>query len=175
MYRVYYLDVAAIVVLFALLTSLFFRRMNRGRDNQAFIKYVVILLVLSIADILRSAPLNFLRPLSSSILFREIACSFYNFLNVASYTIYIHMVGRMTGTFRRIIRTPFYAICYALPLVTQIVLIIVNFSQHILFYYTRVGEVDVQYNRGEYLWTVIAIGYKTSNTGTDFEITKSKP
>jgi len=159
MYRVYYLDVAAIVVLFALLTSLFFRRMNRGRDNQAFIKYVVILLVLSIADILRSAPLNFLRPLSCSILFREIACSFYNFLNVASYTIYIYMVGRMTGTFRRIIRTPFYAICYALPLVTQIVLIIVNFSQHILFYYTRVGEVDVQYNRGEYLWTVIAIGY----------------
>ena len=90
MYRVYYLDVAAIVLLFALLTSLIFRRMNRGRDNQAFVKYVIILLVLSVADILRSAPLVWLRPLSSSVLFREIACSFYNLLNVASYAIYIH-------------------------------------------------------------------------------------
>ncbi len=159
MYRVYYLDVAAIILLFALLTSLIFRRMNRGRDNQAFVKYVVILLVLSVADILRSAPLVWLRPLSSSVLFREIACSFYNLLNVASYAIYIHMIGRMTGTFRKIVRTPFYAICYTLPLLVEFVLVAVNFSQHILFYYTRVGSADVQYHRGDYLWIVVAIGY----------------
>lgn len=159
MYRIYYLDVAAIVVLFALLTSLIFRRMNRGRDNQAFVKYVIILLVLSVADILRSAPLEWMRPLSSSILFREIACGFYNLLNVVSYAIYIHMIGRMTGTFRRIVRTPFYAICYTLPLLVELVLIGINFSEHILFYYTKVGGADVQYHRGDYLWIVIAIGY----------------
>ncbi len=158
MYRVYYLDVAAIFVLSALLASLIFRRMNRGRDNQAFVKYVVILLVLSVADVLRSAPLRFLHPLSDSILFREIVCSIYNFLNVISYAMYIHMVGRMTGTFRRIVRTPFYAICYGLPVVAELVILAINFRTHILFDYTRSG-IDVQYNRGPYLWMVIAIGY----------------
>jgi len=159
MYRVYYLDVAAIVVLVALFSSLIFRRMNRGRDNQAFVKYVIVLLLLALADILRAAPLYYLHPLSNSVLFREFVCSLYNILHIISYAMYIHMIGIMTGTFRRIVRTPFYAVCFTLPLVIEAIVIVTNYFNHILFYYTRVGEADIQYNRGPYLWIVIAIGY----------------
>ena len=64
MYRVYYLDLAAIVILSAIFTALIFRRMYQGRENRAFVKYVVLLLVLATADVCRIAPLYWLRPLS---------------------------------------------------------------------------------------------------------------
>ncbi len=159
MYRNYYLDLAAIVVLVALLASLIFRRMNRGRENRAFVQYVTLVLFLCIADIMRSAPLHFLKPLSGSILFREIWCSIYNILNVLNFVVYIYMVGKMTGTFRRLVIRPVIALLYFLPMIFDTLLVAVNFYTHNVFYYVRIGEEDVKYYRGPMMWPVIIVGY----------------
>ncbi|MCR4793372.1 MAG: EAL domain-containing protein [Lachnospiraceae bacterium] len=159
MYRVYYLDLAAIFVYIALLASLIFRRMYRGKENRAFVHYVMILLILAVADIFRAAPLTVIRPVSSSLSFREFWCSAYNLLNVFGYASYIYMVGKMTGTFRRIVRNRLTRILYLLPIIADLGLVIMNSFTHSVFYYTRVGEMDVEYHRGTMMWAVVAVGY----------------
>ena len=159
MYRMIYLDVAAITVLTALLASLIFRRMHRGRENRAVVHYVIILLVLTFSDIFRAAPLFFLQPLSGRIGFREFWCSIYNILNVLNYAVYIYMVGRITGTFRMIIKKPLLRALYVLPVLAEFVIIIVNVFTHSVFYYTRVGDMGTEYHRGPFIYFVIAVGY----------------
>ena len=159
MYRVYYLDLAAIVILSAIFTALIFRRMYRGRENRAFVKYVVLLLVVATADVFRIAPLYWLRPLSYSVAFRTICCSAYTFLNLVNYAMYIYMVGKMTGTFKKITTTPILAILFGLPVAVSAVMIVSNFFTHKLFYYDRISEFDIMYNRGPLMWVMVAAGY----------------
>ncbi|MBP1584070.1 MAG: EAL domain-containing protein [Lachnospiraceae bacterium] len=158
MNRIYYLDVAAIVVMVALLASLIFRRMHRGRDNRAFVQYVIILIVLTAADIFRTAPLHFLGPLSESVTFREFWCSTYNILNVCNYAAYIYMVGRMTGTFKTILRKPVLKVIYLFPLIFEAGVIITNIFTHIIFYYENTPE-GIVYHRGSHVWLVVSVGY----------------
>ena len=158
MNRIYYLDVAAIVVMVALLASLIFRRMHRGRDNRAFVHYVIILIVLTAADIFRTAPLRFLGPVSESVAFREFWCSTYNVLNVCNYAAYIYMVGRMTGTFKSIMRKPVLKALYLLPLIFEVGIIIANIFTHIIFYYEKTAD-GIVYHRGPMVFLVVFLGY----------------
>ena len=158
MNRIYYLDVAAIVVMVALLASLIFRRMHRGRDNRAFVQYVFILILLTVADIFRTAPLRFLGPVSESVTFREFWCSTYNVLNVCNYAAYIYMVGRMTGTFKSIMRKSGLKALYLLPLIFEAGIIIANIFTHIIFYYEKTAD-GIVYHRGSMVFLVIFLGY----------------
>ena len=158
MNRIYYLDVAAIVVMVALLASLIFRRMHRGRDNRAFVQYVFILILLTAADIFRTAPLRFLGPVSESVTFREFWCSTYNVLNVCNYAAYIYMVGRMTGTFKSIMRKSGLKALYLLPLIFEAGIIIANIFTHIIFYYEKTAD-GIVYHRGSMVFLVIFLGY----------------
>lgn len=158
MNRIYYLDVAAMVVMVALLASLIFRRMHRGRENRAFVHYVVILIVLTAADMFRAAPLTILGKISDSIVFREFWCSVYNILNVLNYAAYIYMVGRMTGTFKTLMRKPVLRVLYLLPIVAEAGLVITNIFTHTIFYYIDTPE-GIEYHRGPYSWMVVSVGY----------------
>ncbi len=159
MYRIYNLDLAAIVILIALLTALIFRRMYRGRENRAFVRYVILLLVLAIADVFRIAPLYWLKPLSYQPVFREIWCGTYTLLNLVNYAMYIYMVGKMTGTYRKITTTPWLAILYRVPILAGLFFVVLNFFNHRLFFYIRVGEYDILYQRGPYMWVMVVLGY----------------
>ncbi len=159
MYRLYYLDVAAIFVLTALLASLIFRRMYRGKENRAFVHYVMILLVLTVTDIFRAAPLSLMKPISGTVAFREFWCSIYNILNVLNYAAYIYMVGRMTGTFRLIMKKPLLRFAFITPVIAEIAIVISNIFTHSIFYYTQIGELDTEYHRGPLIWVVVCVGY----------------
>ena len=157
MQRVIYLDIAAIVVYAAILTSLIFRRMYRGRENRAFVQYVAILLFTTIADIFRAVP--GIGPFKDAALFGEICCTIYTALSVFHYAFYIYMVGRMTGSFRRIMTSPVMAIVYMLPLQAEVIFLAVNKFNNILFYYDMNEAGEVLYHRGNFSWVNILTGY----------------
>ena len=157
--RIYYLDVAAIVVLSSILASLIFRRMYRGRENRAFVHYVVIVLILTVSDIFRTAPLTFMSSISGTVAFREFWCSIYNVLNVFNYAVYVYMVGRMTGTFNRIIRHPVLRILYVFPLIAEVAIVVLNVFSHLIFYYTYEADGLVSYHRGPLIGLVVSVGY----------------
>ena len=157
MQRIYYLDVAAVLVLISLLASLIFRRMLRGKDNRAFVQYVTLLIPLTILDILRTADFSF-TGIHDSVLRKEIFCALYNIVNIMNYTMYIYLVGKITGTFRIIMRKKILAALYFLPFIVETVLVISNFFNHRFFYYTS-EDVGVVYHRGDLTWIFIVVGY----------------
>ncbi len=158
MHRVYYLDVAAIFVVVSLLISLIFRRMLRGKENRAFVQYVIILIPLTILDILRTANYTFFG-IPDSVMRKEISCALYNVLNIMNYAMYIYLVGKITGTFRIIVRKKALLVLYLLPFIAEAVLVISNFFNHKFFYYTDEGAEGIIYHRGDMLWMFVVIGY----------------
>lgn len=158
MQRVYYLDVAAVFVMISLLASLIFRRMLRGKENRAFVQYVILLIPLTILDILRTADFSFIG-IHDSILHKEILCALYNIMNILNYTVYIYLVGKITGTIRIIMRKKILAVLYLFPVIVETFFVVSNFFNHRFFYYTNEEAEGLVYHRGDLIWVFIAVGY----------------
>ncbi len=158
-YRVYYLDIAALLVCAVLLLSLCFRKMYRGKTNRIFFAFIALIMFTTGADILRSAPLDWIAPYNNSIVFRDIACGAYSFLYSMIYPVYIYMVGSITGTFKKIRSSLVLAVMFFSPLLVNLMLLISNGSTHALFYHTLSPDGIPVYHRGFMIGVSVAMGF----------------
>ena len=158
-YRVYYLDIAALLVCAVLLLSLCFRKMYRGRTNRIFFAFIGLIILTTCMDILRSAPLDWFAPYNNTIGFRNIACSAYIFFNSMVYPVYIYMVGSITGTFKKIRSSLALAVMFFSPLLVNLMLLISNGSTHALFYHTYSPDGIPVYHRGFMIGVSVAVGF----------------
>ena len=158
-YRVYYLDLAALLVCAVLLLSLCFRKMYRGKTNRIFFVFIVLIMLTTVVDILRTAPLDWIEPYNNNIVFRDIASGTYSFLYSMIYPVYIYMVGSITGTFKKIRSSLVLSVMYFSPLLINLMLLISNGSTHALFYHTLSPDGIPVYHRGFLIGISVAMGF----------------
>lgn len=147
MERLYQYDLCALIIFVAILFSVYFRRLNVGRVNNAFINIIYIMLFDTIFEILQNAPLGFLGDLGRNETFRTI-CYYGGFITHAMIMpFYVVFIGMISGTWSRLIHNKIFHWIYVIPFMINILVVFVNPVNHMLFTLTRENGILVYHRR----------------------------
>lgn len=147
MERLYQYDLCALIIFVAILFSVYFRRLNVGRVNNAFINIIYIMLFDTIFEILQNAPLGFLGDLGRNETFRTI-CYYGGFITHAMIMpFYVVFIGMISGTWSRLIHNKIFHWIYVIPFMINILVVLANPVNHMLFTLTRENGILVYHRR----------------------------
>ncbi|MBQ9200352.1 MAG: EAL domain-containing protein [Lachnospiraceae bacterium] len=147
MERLYQYDLCALIIFIAILFSVYFRRLNVGRVNNAFINIIYIMMFDTIFEILQNAPLEFLGDLGRNETFRTI-CYYGGFITHAMIMpSYVLFIGMISGTWSRLIHNKVFHWAFAIPFMINILVVLANPINHMLFILTRENGVLVYHRR----------------------------
>ncbi|MBQ9609815.1 MAG: EAL domain-containing protein [Lachnospiraceae bacterium] len=145
--RFYQYDIAAVIVLAILLLSVYFRKLYIGRVNMTFVYIMIIMLVCTLCDIGGDAPFVFFNNTDRDLRFRYICLYGYFIAHSFILPAYIIFVGLLTGTWYKFIRSRLRQICFIVPFVINIAVILINPLNGKMFYISE----DLKYHRGPLL------------------------
>ena len=145
--RLYQYDICALIIFVALLFSFYFRRLNVGRVNNVFVSTVYIMLLNTIFEIFQNAPIVFWESLGDNESFRTIAYYGAFITHAMIMPAYIVFIGVITGTWSRFIHTKLSGCFFVVPFIINILVVLINPFNHMLFEITREDGLLVYHRR----------------------------
>ncbi|MBO6115376.1 MAG: hypothetical protein J6P57_10010, partial [Lachnospiraceae bacterium] len=147
MERLYQYDICAIIIFIAILFSIYFRRLNVGRVNKTFIDIIVIMLLNAIFELMANIPVYVFGNPEYSKTFRTMAYYGGFMTHAMIMPAYIIFIGMISGTWSKQIHKKFFHWMYVIPFLINILVVIANPINNMLFTLSQKDDGTIVYNR----------------------------
>ena len=147
MERLYQYDICAIIIFIAILFSIYFRRLNVGRVNKTFIDIIVIMLLNAIFELMANIPVYVFENPEYSKTFRTMAYYGGFMTHAMIMPAYIIFIGMISGTWSKQIHKKFFHWMYVIPFLINILVVIANPINNMLFTLSQKDDGTIVYNR----------------------------
>ncbi|MDO4517025.1 MAG: EAL domain-containing protein [Bacillota bacterium] len=153
--KILYFDIAAIIIVSILLTSLIIRKMVSGRSNKLFLLLVILILIPTVLDLWAEAFGIWIPAKESNTLLRQILCYSYFFLRNLTPLVYQLFICAVTDTWHIQMKNKWMNGILFTPYVVVCGMLLTNPIHHLVFYI----DDALVYSRGALMYVLYGVSF----------------